>query len=75
MLIKFTKYHALQNDFLVIERKQVKLRRPRLSRLAKSICHRQAGVGADGILYLSESKQADGRIDVFNADGSHAERR
>lgn len=74
VFVAFSKYHALQNDFLVIERAQRKLARARLSRLARSICHRRSGVGADGILYLSESSKADRRIDVFNADGSWAEK-
>jgi len=74
MLIAFHKYHALQNDFLVIEQAKAGLSKARLSRLAKSICNRRTGVGADGILYLSKSTKADRKLDVFNADGSWAEK-
>jgi len=73
-LIAFDKYHALQNDFLIIEQTKAGLGKVRLSRLAKSICRRRTGVGADGILYLSKSMRADCKLDVFNADGSWAEK-
>jgi diaminopimelate epimerase len=74
MLIKFSKYHALHNDFLVIEHDKPALSKARLSRLAKAICNRRSGVGADGIMLLSRSRKADRRIDIYNADGSWAEK-
>ncbi len=74
VLITFDKYHALRNDFLVIEQTKGGLDKTKLSRLAKIICDRRAGVGADGILYLSKSIKADRKLDVFNADGSWAEK-
>jgi diaminopimelate epimerase len=74
MLVKFCKYHALQNDFLIIEQGENRMGKARLERLAQVICHRKTGVGADGILYLSGSKRGDRKIDVFNADGSWAEK-
>jgi len=74
MRISFTKYHALYNDFLVIQGGRKRLTRARLKRLAKLICHRRSGVGADGILYVTSSKIADRKVEVFNADGSWAEK-
>ena len=74
MLIAFDKYHALQNDFLVIEQTKAGLGKVRLSRLAEFICDRRTGAGADGILYLSRSTKAERKLDVFNADGSWAEK-
>lgn len=71
--IIFTKYHALLNDFLVIESK-TKLTKAFLSKLALSICNRSSGVGADGILYLTESKKADSKFQIINSDGSFAEK-
>lgn len=73
-MIAFNKYHALQNDFIVIEQTKARLGKAKLSRLARSICDRRAGVGADGILYLSQSTKAECKLDVFNADGSWAEK-
>ncbi len=74
MLIAFDKYHALQNDFLVIEQTKARLGKTKLRRLAGSICDRRTGAGADGILYLSQSTKAERKLDVFNADGSWAEK-
>jgi len=74
VLIAFNKYHALENDFLVIEQPKTRLSKATLGCLARSICHRRSGVGADGILYLSMSRRADRKLDVFNADGSWAEK-
>ena len=73
MKIAYAKYHALANDFLVIEAGQVRLSKARLGRLARTICHRRTGVGADGVLYLS-SHRGRRRVDVYNADGSWAEK-
>ena len=74
MKIKWSKYHALGNDFLVIEAGRVRLSRSRLGKLAVEICARRSGVGADGILYLSASRKADRKFDIYNADGSWAEK-
>lgn len=73
MKTAFAKYHALGNNFLVIEGKQSPSKGP-IGRFARAICDRRTGVGADGILYLSPSRKADTRADVFNSDGSWAEK-
>jgi diaminopimelate epimerase len=72
--IPFTKYHALENDFLVIEAVGRRLSQESLGELAQTICHRSRGIGADGIVYLSNSPKADRRIDIYNADGGWAEK-
>lgn len=74
MKVLYHKYHALKNDFLVVEEATQKLTPKRLETLALSACNRRSGVGADGIVYLSESKKADFKIDIYNADGSWAEK-
>ncbi len=71
--ISFRKYHALQNDFIVVESK-TKLSKIYLSKLALSICDRRSGVGSDGILYLTDSKKADKQFRIINSDGSFAEK-
>jgi len=67
--IDFTKMVASGNDFIVIKDKPA----GSLSILAKALCDRRFGIGADGLLILEESKKADIRMRVFNADGSEAE--
>jgi diaminopimelate epimerase len=37
------------------------------------LCHRQHGIGADGLILVEESSQADFRMRIFNADGTEAE--
>ncbi|MGD8922661.1 MAG: diaminopimelate epimerase [Candidatus Zixiibacteriota bacterium] len=74
MRIRWSKYQALGNDFLVIEASRSRMSRARLGRLARAICDRRYGVGADGIVYLSGSRVADRKFDIFNADGGWAEK-
>lgn len=74
MMIPFWKYHALGNDFLVIEASGGRLQRRHLGEFARRICDRRRGVGADGILYVTRDRRADCAADVYNADGSWAEK-
>lgn len=72
MLIPFAKYHALGNDFLVVE-SAVAGDLPDLSHVAEQLCDRNRGVGADGILFVSEV--TDGlEVELYNSDGSWAEK-
>lgn len=72
--IRFKKYQALGNDFILLEKLTGRLTKRQLPRLALTICDRRNGVGADGVLWLSESKKADCKLDIYNADGSWAEK-
>jgi len=74
MLIPFEKYHALRNDFVVVDRSKVRLTTRQLGSVAKAICDRKSGAGADGVVYLSESYDADRKFDIYNADASWAEK-
>jgi diaminopimelate epimerase len=75
MLINFHKYHALWNDFVVLDQAaNRRLSRERLPALARAICDPRTGIGADGILWLSSGRKADCRMDVYNADGGWAEK-
>ena len=73
MLIKFAKYQALGNSFIVIDEIQARGRAKKFERLAVEICQPATGVGADGIMIISRE---DGllRLDIYNADGSWAEK-
>lgn len=78
--INFTKMVASGNDFVVLQRNKLSsLRFPclsgrqALSAIAKNICDRKFGVGADGLLVLEKSKIVDVKMRIFNADGSEAE--
>ncbi len=74
MKIAFKKYHALGNDFIIPDMTTARVSKNRIPELAGTICDRRSGVGADGILVLGKSKAADIKLDIFNADGSWAEK-
>lgn len=68
------KCHGSGNDFLLIDemdRGELFTEAER-SRLTISLCNRESNLGADGILFVLNSKQADARMRVFNSDGSEA---
>ncbi len=67
MKYSFTKIHATGNDFLVFKEPPFNP-----SEVAKKLCHRRFGFGADGILYPSHSEVADIKMNYHNADGSVA---
>lgn len=72
--LSFFKYHALRNDFLVLEAGGRKLSRSQWRNIAVVMCDRRAGLGADGIAVLSKSTRADRKVSIFNADGTWAEK-
>jgi diaminopimelate epimerase len=71
--MNFFKYHALGNDYIVIDPKSFA---PEMTEQnIKVICHRNFGVGSDGILYGPlPSQRAPFRLRIFNPDGSEAEK-
>ncbi len=68
--MKFTKLQGAGNDFLLVETEDIGRDWPSL---AKTVCDRHFGVGADGLLLLSSSETADFKMRIYNADGSEAE--
>ena len=71
-MIKFTKYTGLGNDFVLLDGAAAQqVQNP--SALAKTICNRRFGVGADGLVLLVPSDKADIQMRIFNSDGSEAE--
>jgi len=71
--MKFWKYHALGNDYIVIDPAHVgvELTEPRIV----LICHRHYGIGSDGILLgPGKGEGSDFGVRVFNPDGSEAEK-
>jgi diaminopimelate epimerase len=71
MKITFTKMHGLGNDFILIDCRHVTLNN--LPELSKTLCHRRFGVGADQMLLLLASQEADFMMRIFNADGGEVE--
>lgn len=71
--MEFEKWQALGNDYVIVEEHELafELTPARI----RAICARGTGVGSDGILLLSETKQRGylARLRIFNPDGSEAE--
>lgn len=68
----FSKYVGSGNDFILIDNRDLSF--PSSDHLFISkLCHRQFGIGADGLMLLENSKLADFKMRIFNADGFEAE--
>lgn len=67
--MKLVKAHAFGNDFLLLEETIA----PRQNRaaLARFVCNRHRGLGADGLILYSGTQPT--RMDLLNADGSYSE--
>ncbi len=68
--MKFAKMQGTGNDFLLIEAAGEE--RDWVA-LARAMCDRHFGVGADGLMLVLPSQRAGVRMRLFNADGSEAE--
>jgi diaminopimelate epimerase len=68
--MNFTKLQATGNDFILIDARNMERDWPKL---ARDMCHRHCGIGADGLLLVMPSNAANLRMQTFNPDGSEAE--
>jgi diaminopimelate epimerase len=69
--LQLTKHHALGNDFLVVFHPGGD--EDQLPALARRVCDRRRGVGADGLLVGESADGYSARMVLYNADGSRAE--
>ncbi len=71
--MNFFKYHGLGNDYIIIDPDETKSGFTK--NCIKAICHRNYGIGSDGILMGPiKSEKADFGLRIFNPDGSEAEK-
>ena len=68
MKLNFHKLEAAGNDFVLVKEKS--LPGVPLAALARRLCHRHTGVGADGLIILEKGRAVKWRMRIFNADGS-----
>ena len=73
MKIAFMKMSGSGNDFILVDHRKPLLDVKRMKKFAQKVCRRRVSVGADGIIFIERSKQADFKWRFFNADGSKAE--
>ena len=67
--MKFVKMQAQGNDFIIMQN----IQNLQYDKLAKKLCDRHFGIGADGLVLLNSDTSADIAMRIFNADGSEAE--
>ena len=70
-MIPFVKAHACGNDFLVVQDNLAGVEAK--EDLTRRLCHRNQGIGADGVEFLTWEGKRQGKIRLHNADGSIAE--
>ncbi len=69
--MRFIKMHGAGNDYVYIDCFYEVIENP--EELSKKISQRHFGVGADGLVLIKPSKDADCFMEIYNADGSQAE--
>jgi diaminopimelate epimerase len=67
MTLRFSKYHGTGNDFIIIDNRDGKFI-PN-TELIHFLCHRQSGIGADGLMTISSHNSLDFSMKYYNADG------
>jgi diaminopimelate epimerase len=69
--MRFSKWHGLGNDYLLVERADVG--RPLEPELVRRLCDYHVGIGSDGILEVLTADSARAEVVIWNPDGSTAE--
>ncbi len=74
MDLEFVKMEGIGNDFIIIDdsTRMIESVKP-YPELAKQLCSRHFGIGADGILLILPSENHDFKFRIFNSDGSSAQ--
>jgi diaminopimelate epimerase len=75
----FTKMHGLGNDFILVDNLKLAIPEIHYEELAKKMCERHTGIGADGVVFIepskktARSKESVCTMRIINADGSEPE--
>jgi len=72
--VKFSKYSSAGNDFVVMQW-DASFNKLLDQSMVKKLCHRNFGVGADGLIILrnADRSECDFKMQYFNSDGIEAE--
>jgi diaminopimelate epimerase len=71
--LPFVKMSGTGNDFILIDHRTPRIAPELMPEFARLVCRRRFSVGADGLILIENSDEADFRWRFFNADGSEAE--
>ena len=66
--MKFTKMHGIGNDYVYVNCFKETVENP--SEVAVKVSDRHFGIGSDGLILIKPSEVADGKMEMYNADGS-----
>ena len=66
--MKFTKMHGIGNDYVYVNCFKETVENP--SEVAIKVSNRHFGIGSDGLILIKPSEVADGKMEMYNADGS-----
>ncbi len=66
--LKFTKMHGIGNDYVYVNCFQETVENP--EQTAITVSDRHFGIGSDGLILIKPSDVADGKMEMYNADGS-----
>src|SRR5213082_2051215 len=69
--MRFSKWHGLGNDYLLVERAELDV--PLTPERVRLLCDYHFGVGSDGILEVVSANGAEAEVVIWNPDGSTAE--
>lgn len=69
--MRFSKWQALGNDYLLVERAELAV--PLTPERVRALCDRHYGVGADGLLEIRSQVGVEAHVEIWNPDGSTAE--
>lgn len=68
--VPFTKIEGAQNDFIVIDNRDLFFPRESMKTFSVLACHRRKGIGADGVIFIESHISLDFTMLFFNPDGS-----
>lgn len=70
-MLEFTKMQGIGNDYVYIDCTKKELEKP--EKISQIVSNRHFGIGSDGLILILNSKIADFKMEIYNADGSQAE--
>ena len=74
MELEFAKMEGIGNDFILLDDREGKIAQYKnYPALAKKLCSRHFGIGADGIILILDSSDHDIKFRIYNSDGSQAQ--
>ncbi|MFX1379414.1 MAG: diaminopimelate epimerase [Promethearchaeota archaeon] len=71
--LEFEKYHGLGNDYIIVNDIKWAFPEHKKSALAIKLCEIHFSIGADGLIFVCQSKVADIKMRIFNNNGLEAE--